>query len=174
MEFELNEAREILERTPVTLSALLRGLSEEWLRTNEGDGTFSPRDVLGHLITGEEDDWIPRAERILDHGVNVPFEPFDRFAFRKVYGHQPVSELLEIFSRLRAESLKRLDSLALGPRELDLQGLHPDLGKVTLRQLLATWVAHDLAHVRQIVRVMAKAYRSEVGPWRNYMPVMDE
>ena len=174
MEFDLNQAREILERTPRTLSALLSGLSDAWLDGNEGDDTFSARDVLGHLVSGEEDDWLVRTEIVLQHGVSKPFATFDRFSFRDKYAHVTASELLDLFQRLRSRNLERLGELELGRSELALQGTHPELGVVTLRQLLATWVSHDLAHLRQIARVLAKQYRDEVGPWREYMRVMEE
>lgn len=174
MSFELARTIEILERTPDVLASLLTGLSDEWLLGNEGDETFSPRDVLGHLITGEESDWLVRTEVILRHGTSRPFEPFDRFRFRKHYEAHSLEELLARFRELRADNLARLRELALTPEQLERKGRHPELGEVSLRQLLATWAVHDLGHLRQIARVLAKQYRDAVGPWKQYLPVLDE
>lgn len=174
MNFDMDDAFEILERSPDVLSSLLTGLSDAWLLGNEGGDSFSPRDVLGHLISGEEADWLVRAEIILRQGTARPFEPFDRFGFRKKYEGYSVGELLERFREVRAANLARLRELGLGEEQLGLEGRHPELGDVTLRQLLATWVVHDLGHLRQIARVMAKRYRDDVGPWREYLPVLDE
>jgi hypothetical protein len=174
MDFEIDRGFEILERTPAALSALLSGLSDVWLHSNEGADTFSPRDVVGHLIAGEETDWVARTEIILEHGADEPFTPFDRFSFEQDYEASSLEEMLETFRKLRAKNLDRIRGLGLEPEHLDLEGAHPDLGPVTLRQLLATWVVHDLAHIRQIARVMAKQYRDEVGPWREYLRVLDE
>jgi hypothetical protein len=172
--WELGRSIEILERTPGTLRSLLGGLSEDWLAADEGPDTFSPRDVLGHLIHGEEDDWIPRLQIILRDGESRPFTPFDRFAFRKKLEGKTTPELLEIFADLRRKNLRILCELKLQASQLDLKGTHPELGTVTLRQLIATWVVHDLGHLRQIARVMAKQYREAVGAWRAYLPVLDE
>ncbi len=174
MTFELDRTIEILERTPATVSALLSGLSEDWLLSNEGEDTFSPRDVLGHLLSGEETDWVPRAGIILEHGPERPFTPFDRFSFREKYKELSLAELLERFAERRADNLDRIRAFGIGPEQLELEGTHPELGRVHLRQLLATWAVHDLGHIRQIVRVMAKQYREEVGPWKEYLRVLDE
>ncbi len=172
MDFDLSQAVEILQRTPQTLRALLQGLPAGWTSNNEGPGTWSPYDVLGHLIHGEKTDWIGRARRILDHGESRTFEPFDRFAqFRDSEG-KSLEDLLEEFAERRAQSLGTLRALALTPEQLELKGRHPELGVVTLGQLLATWVAHDLGHVAQITRVMARQYGDQVGPWRAYLPVL--
>jgi DinB superfamily len=173
MPFRVESAIEVLESTPRTLEAWLSGLSPEWLASNEGPETFSPLDVLGHLIHGEETDWIPRARIILEHGESKPFEPFDRFAFRRTQAGVGLPTLLETFARLRASNLRALRSLDLGPAQLARRGTHPALGTVTLEQLLATWVVHDLGHIAQVARVMAKQYREDVGPWREYLPVLD-
>jgi DinB superfamily len=173
MPFRIERAIEVLESTPRTLEAWLAGLSVDWLASNEGPETFSPLDVLGHLIHGEETDWIPRARIILEHGESKPFEPFDRFAFRSAQAGVPCSTLLETFARLRASNLRELRSFELRPEHLALRGTHPALGTVTLEQLLSTWVVHDLGHLAQIARVMAKQYREDVGPWREYLPVLD-
>lgn len=173
MEFQLTRALEVLERTPATFRALLGGLSEAWTAPNEGPDTFSAFDNLGHLVHGERADWIPRARVILAQGTNRRFEPFDRFAHYRESEGKTMAELLDEFARLRAESLTTLRGWRLTERELALEGEHPELGPVTLRQLLATWVAHDLGHVAQTARVLAKQYREAVGPWRAYLPVLD-
>ena len=173
MEFYLAQALPVLERTPVVLRTLLADLPSEWTDSNEGPDTWSPFDVIGHLIQGERTDWIPRARIILEEGRSRAFEPFDRFAqFRDSEG-KSLGDLLDAFERLRAESLATLRSWRLTDAHLALEGEHPVFGAVTLRQLLATWTAHDVSHVAQISRVMAKQYRDAVGPWRAYLPIMD-
>jgi len=172
MTFDLVEARAIWERTPRAVDALLRDLPDGWVRCDEGAGTFSPYDVVGHFVHGERTDWIPRTRIILDSGGE--FTAFDRFAQREASEGKSMNDLLDEFAAVRAANLQALDGFALGPAELSRTGGHPELGQVTLAELLATWVAHDLAHVRQIVRVMAKRYRYDVGPWVSYMPVMGE
>src|SRR4051794_7006141 len=154
MEFDLALALPVLERTPATLRALLGGLPSQWTDANEGPGTWSAFDVVGHLIHGERADWIPRARIILEEGRSRPFEPFDRFAqFRDSEG-KSLAELLDEFERLRGESLSTLRSWGLTDAQLSLEGEHPMFGAVTLRQLLATWTAHDVSHLAQISRVM--------------------
>lgn len=172
MEFQLTHALEILRQTPATLHSLLNGLSPEWIRATEGPETWSPYDVIGHLICGEETDWIPRLQVILNHGDSEPFQPFDRVAMFERYGQQPLTELLDLFAQRRAASLETLQSLNLTAEHLELRGLHPALGSVTLGQLLATWVAHDLSHLAQISRVLAHQYRDAVGPWREYLSIL--
>lgn len=172
MEFQLEQAKEILGRTPAALNALLRGLPEPWVVSNEGPESWSPFDVLGHLIHGEEADWIPRARIILEEGEGRPFEPFDRFAMFEASRGKSLDELLDRFERLRGESLRGLEGLNLTPELLGRRGTHPELGVVTLGQLLSTWVVHDLGHVGQVVRVLAKQYGEAVGPWRAYLPVL--
>lgn len=168
----LEECLSVLERTPATLGTLLRDLPEVWTEATEGPGTWSPYVVIGHLIHGERADWMPRLEIILEHGSDRPFDPFDREAqFHESKG-KPLSTLLDEFSALRRGNLERLRALNLQPEQLALKGTHPALGLVTLRQLLATWTAHDLAHILQVSRVMAKRYKQEVGPWAEYMSVM--
>ena len=174
MELELSQAVSVLERTPGALQALLSGLPETWVTANEGEGTFSPRDVLGHLIHGEETDWIPRAEIILSDGEDRPFTPFDRFGFRGWLEATPTAELLERFARLRRDNLARLAGFGLQRPDLDRRGMHPALGPVTLGQLLASWVVHDLGHLTQVARVMAKQYAAAVGPWTAYMAVLHD
>ena len=173
MDFDLAQATAVLERTPATVRAMLAGLGPEWLDATEGSDTWSPRIITGHLIHAERTDWIPRAQLILARGSDRRFTPFDRFAqFRESEG-KSITDLLDEFARLRAENLATLAGWRLADAQLALNGEHPEFGAVTLRQLLATWVAHDLGHIAQISRVMAKQYREAVGPWRAYLPVMD-
>jgi hypothetical protein len=173
MTFDLDEGIAILERTPGTFRALLAGLPEAWTGTNEGENTFSAFDNVGHLIHGERTDWMARARIILEQGANRRFEKYDRFAQVRESAGKSLAELLDEFEKLRAENLVTLRGWNLTERELELAGEHPELGPVTLRQLLATWVAHDLGHIAQTARVLAKRYREDVGPWRAYLPVLD-
>lgn len=173
MEFTLERGIEVLERTPATFHALLGGLSDAWITPNEGPDTFSAFDNLGHLIHGERTDWIPRARIILTQGANLRFEPYDRFAQYTESVGKTLAQLLEEFEALRADNLTTLREWRLSEQQLALEGEHPSLGRVTLRQLLAAWVAHDLGHVAQTARVLAKQYRTAVGPWREYLPVLD-
>ena len=173
MDFDLTTGIAVLERTPHALRALLAGLPPAWTDATEGPETWSPYVVIGHLIHGERTDWIPRARIILAQGSQRRFTPYDRFAqFRESQG-KSLADLLDELARLRAENLATLAGWRLTEAQLGLDGEHPDFGPVTLRQLLATWVAHDLGHVAQTARVMAKQYRDAVGPWRAYLPVMD-
>lgn len=174
--FDPADAMAVLRRTPDTLRALLSGLPESWLHADEGGDTFSPWDVVAHLLHGERTDWMPRLRIILEHGEARPFEPFDRFAHRTASIGASIDELLEKFEEARQASLAELASLLDGGLDsgLDRAGRHPELGRVTARQLLATWAVHDLGHVRQIARVLAKQYGGEVGPWRAYLPVLSE
>ena len=174
MDFDLERSIDVLQRVPATLQALLGGLGEPWVRGTEGPETFSPFDVVGHLIDGEETDWIPRARIILARGPNLRFEPYDRFRHRARNVGRSLESLLAEFAQLRTANLERLRSWRLGSAELDLPGEHPSLGPVRLRELLAAWVVHDLGHVAQVVRVMAKQYCDEVGPWVPYLPVLTD
>ena len=174
MEFKLDEALEVLERTPTTLRALLDDVSRRWERGTEGPDTFSPFDNVGHLVDGEETDWMVRARIILAQGQNRRFEPYDRFRHKRRSANKTLELLLEEFATLRAENLKTLRSWNLTEEQLELRGEHPSLGPVTLRQLLAAWVVHDLGHIAQVARVMAKQYRAEVGPWVQYLPVLTD
>lgn len=162
----------VLERTPGVLRALLDGLPPAWTEAREGPGRWSPYDVVGHLIHGERTDWIPRAEIILRAGEAEPFPPFDRVAMFRDSAGKSLGELLDLFARLRSESVVRLRAMALTPADLERRGRHPELGPVTLGQHLATWVAHDLSHLGQIARVMGKAYTDAVGPWAEYLPML--
>src|SRR6185295_2247068 len=147
MDFELPNAIEILRRTPATLDSLLRDLPEPWVVRNEGPETWSPYDVMGHLIHGDETDWIPRAKIILEHGEARAFEAFDRVAMFEESKGKSIVELLDTFAGLRAENVRELQSMNLTSELLDKRGRHPKLGVVTLRQLLSTWVVHDLGHI---------------------------
>src|SRR5437588_1338089 len=174
MDFDLDLTIEVLRRSPATLRALLDGLSEPWIRGTAGPEPFSPFDVVGHLMDGEETDWIPRARIILAKGPGLRFEPYDRFRHRTRNPGRSAESLLAEFARLRAANLQRLESWKLTATELDLPGEHPSLGRVTLRQLLAAWVVHDLGHLAQVARVMAKQYKDEVGPWVPFLPVLTD
>ncbi len=173
MEFEIKKAKEILERTPTVLTNLLSGLSEEWTYQNEGPDTWSAYDVIGHLIHGENTDWIPRAQLILSENTNKDFIPFDRFAQFENSKGKSLSDLLSEFTNLRKRNIEILDSLEINKETLEKTGVHPEFGKITLRQLLSCWVAHDLGHIVQISRVMAKQYKEEVGPWTKYLKVLE-
>jgi hypothetical protein len=174
MNFELESAVAVLSRTPGTLHSLLSGLAEPWSRSNEGGETFSSFDVVGHLIDGEETDWVPRARIILARDTEARFEPFDRFRHRGRNVGRSLDSLLGEFATLRRDNIDTLRSWKLGPAELELRGTHPSLGPVTLRQLLSCWVVHDLGHLAQIARVMAKQYRDDVGPWVPYLPLLPD
>ncbi len=173
MSFDLTEGMAVLDRTPATFRALLSGLPPAWTSCDEGPDTFSPFDNLGHLIHGERTDWIARARLILDQGEHRTFAPYDRFAQQRESAGQSVAGLLDEFAALRAANLATLRGWQLSETQLALTGEHPAFGAVTLRQLLATWVAHDLGHIAQTTRVMAKRYREAVGPWRAYLPILD-
>lgn len=170
--FALDDAIALLSRTPAAIDALLRGLPDAWLTANEGPDTWSPFDVVGHLIHGEDTDWMPRARLILEHGNTRPFVKFDRFAQFEASAGKTLDALLDEFADRRRHNLDDLAALALTDADLDRPGLHPELGPVTMRQLLATWVAHDLDHVVQIARVLARQYSDDVGPWRAYLRVI--
>ena len=172
MEFQFDEALPLLRRTPGVLRALLLDLPGRWSDAVEGPGTWSPFDVVGHLIHGERTDWVPRVEHLLRHGDAVPFPPFDREAMFAASAGHSLAELLDTFARLRAESLERLAALKLSDADLARRGRHPEFGVVTLGQHLSAWVAHDLGHVGQVVRVMASQYADAVGPWRKYLSIL--
>ena len=172
MNFDLVDGMAILRRTPSVLRSLMEGLPEDWTRPNEGPETWSPFDVLGHLIVAEETDWMVRARVILAQGPDRRFPPFDRFRHLRENQGRTVAALLDRFAQIRAENLEALEALHLDPERLRLTGEHPEFGAVTLEQLLATWVVHDLGHIAQITRVMSKQYREAVGPWQAYLPVL--
>ena len=173
MNFGLDKSYEILERTPSVLRTLLSGLSDDWIMNNEGPDTFSPYDVVGHLIHGDKTDWRDRTVMILEHGTEKTFVPFDRFGQFEASKGKSLATLLDEFEKLRSDRLTWLKSLKLNEDDFDKRGNHPDLGEVTLRQLLSTWVVHDLTHIAQITRVMAKQYKSEIGPWIEYFRIMN-
>lgn len=173
MRFQIDHALAILDRTPGAFRAFLGGLSSAWTAPNEGADTFSAFDNVGHLIHGERTDWIPRARIILAQGGNRTFDPYDRFAQARASEGKTLMMLLDEFAALRAENVATLRGWHLTDEQLALGGEHPALGTVTLEQLLATWVAHDLGHLAQTARVLARQYRDAVGPWRAYLPVMD-
>jgi uncharacterized damage-inducible protein DinB len=172
-QFNLDDAVVILERTPASLSALLVGLPERWVRTTEGEGSWSPHDVIEHLIHGERTNWLPRARHILA-GETRPFEPFDRTAQISESQGKSVGELLATFAELRQENVAALVGMNLTSADLSRTGQHPELGEVRLGQLLATWVVHDLNHVGQIVQTMAKMYADAVGPWSVYLSILQD
>ena len=168
----MNEAVAVLERTPAVMSALLRGAPDVWLTSRDGEGTFSAMDVLGHFIHGEHTDWLPRTRIILESGEAKPFEPFDMSGHEAVIQGKSANELLDKFATLRKQNLEALRQLNLDDAKLDRTGTHPALGRVTLRNMLASWVVHDLGHTAQIVRIMARQYSEEVGPWRDLMTIL--
>ena len=173
MNFDLNDGIAVLSRTPATLRALLQDLPQGWIKSNEGPETWSPFDIVGHLIHGERTDWIPRAQIILEQSEDRRFTPFDRFAMFRESEGKSLREMLDEFQELRTASLAALASWDLQDEHMKLEGIHPEFGAVTLSQLLATWVVHDLSHIAQTARVMSKQYRDAVGPWRAYLPLLD-
>lgn len=174
MDFDLDLSVQALARTPGTLRALLETLPDPWIRATEGPDTFSPFDVVGHLIDGEETDWVPRARLILAQGPELHFPPYDRFRHRTRNVGRGLGSLLAEFARLRMANLDLVRAWRITPTQLELTGIHPTFGRVTLRELLAAWVVHDLGHLAQVARVMAKQYRSAVGPWAPFLPVLTD
>lgn len=172
--FELTEAIQVLETTPSVLSVLLSNLPDEWVDADEGPETWSPFDIVGHLIHGEKTDWVPRMRMILDDDASDPFPAFDRTAQFEESKGKSLSMLLEEFEQRRKENVAYLKRQTLTDADLAKTGIHPDLGEVTLQQLLSTWVVHDLSHLRQVARVLAKQYKGEIGPWEAYLPVVHE
>jgi hypothetical protein len=172
MPHNLQETISLLDRTPAALNALLRDLPETWTMHNEGENTWSAFDILGHLIVGERTDWMVRTKLILEFGESKPFEKFDRWAQERESQGKSLAQLLDEFARVRAENLSELRGLNLQPKDLEKRGTHSALGVVTLSQLLATWAAHDLTHLHQLSRVMAYQYSDAVGPWKQYLGVL--
>lgn len=172
MEFKLEDAVAVLAKTPTVLKTLLAGISTQWIHGNEGENTWSPYDVLGHLIHGEQADWIPRAKIILEFGESRAFDVFDRFAQFEHSSGKTMDDLLTEFESLRNANLEELRKMNLSKADLQKTGRHPEFGPVTMEQLLATWVAHDLSHITQISRTMAKQYTEAVGPWRAYLSIL--
>ncbi|MFN0108969.1 MAG: DinB family protein [Blastocatellia bacterium] len=172
MEFYLNDAVALLTKTPSVLRAMFEQLPSQWVNNNEGENTWSPFDVLGHLIQGEQTDWIPRAKIIVEFGESRVFDAFDRLAQFEHSRGKTVDDLLAEFESLRQSSLAELNAMNLTEADLQKTGTHPEFGRITLEQLLATWVTHDLSHMAQISRTMAKQYTEAVGPWRAYLSVL--
>lgn len=171
MNFDLKEAIEVLERTPHTLKSFLIGLSEQWLSCHEGDGSWNAIEIVDHLIEAEHTNWIPRLETILNFGEEKPFPPFDRFAHLKQTEKRSITQQLDEFYKLRLNNISKLQELVLTDH-FELKGIHPEFGSVRLRELLSTWVVHDLTHLTQIMRVMAERYREDVGPWNAYLRIL--
>ena len=172
MAHNLSDTIALLERTPAALNALLRDLSESWTNRNEGEGTFTVPDVIGHLIHADKEDWLPRAHRILQHGESKPFDSFNRWGHVEMCRGKSLSQLLDEFARIRAACLEELRQLNLQPIQLEERGAHPSLGPVRLSELLATWATHDLTHLHQISRILAGRYRDEVGPFAAFLGVL--
>jgi len=172
MNFTLEKSLEILERTPDVLITMLQDISADWTSVNEGDETWSVYDILGHLIHGEKTDWVPRADIILSENSDKKFKPFDRFAQFEDSKGKSLSQLLKEFKILRERNIEQLRSKKLTDKNLEDKGIHPAFGEVTLSQLLSTWVVHDLNHIAQISRVMAKQYKAAVGPWTAYLKIL--
>ncbi|MFF3925021.1 DinB family protein [Paenibacillus lactis] len=173
MNFELDEAIALLERTPEALAALLSGLPEGWLACNEGEGTWNAAEVIDHLIEGERTNWMPRLAFILEEGEGKPFPPFDRFAHLSEGEAASTDERLQTFKEARAQSIEKLKTLVQSEHQLELTGVHPAFGVVKVRELLSTWVVHDLTHLAQIARVLAERYRTDVGPWVEYLGILN-
>ncbi|MBV9962967.1 MAG: DinB family protein [Parafilimonas sp.] len=173
MEYNQTQAIQILERTPAVLKTLLSGLDNDWIMNNEGENTFSAYDVVGHLLHGEKVDWHGRIKRILEFGITQPFDSFDRFAMYEESKGKTLDVLLNEFEKHRKQNLDWLKSLNLNQTDYDKKGMHPKFGEVTLSNLLATWVAHDLSHTAQITRVMAKQYKTAIGPWVEFFRIMN-
>lgn len=170
---DLPQTFDILSRTPAVLDALLRGTSPSWHAIDEGPDTWSAITIVGHLVHGEETDWVERARIILEHGGEKPFESFDRHAQFERFGDWSLDRLLDRFAEARKDNLETVRGWGLTEDRLESPGRHPELGPVTLRQLLATWAVHDLGHIAQVSRVMAKRYADDVGPWRAYLSILD-
>lgn len=173
MEFDLQHSIAILERTPLVCQQLLAGLSGHWINANEGPDTFSPFDVVGHLIHGEKTDWVVRAQWVLEKGTTEPFEPYDRFAQARESEGKSMDQLLEEFRLIRKQNIAWLRSVKWEPDDFSKKGLHPVLGEVSMKNLLSTWVVHDLTHIAQISRVMAKQYKTEMGPWPAFFRILN-
>ncbi|MDC8005996.1 DinB family protein [Aureisphaera galaxeae] len=173
MKYNLNEAISVLERTPSVMRSLLSGLPDVWTQQNEGGDSWSPYDVIGHLVHGEKTDWMPRLEIVLSDGPKKTFDPYDRFAQFKMSEGKTLEDLLGEFESLRTSNLDTLRSKNLTEQDLSKQANHPELGPVELREMLAAWVVHDLGHIAQISRVMAKQYKNEVGPWPKYLTILN-
>lgn len=174
MKFNLEESMTLLKKTPKILHVFLNDLNAEWLMNNEGSETWSPYNVVGHLIYGEKTDWLIRAKIIMGNSRDKTFEPYNRFAQQNDDPNVPIEELLTQFETLRTQNLKELVALNITEKDLNRKGVHPELGDVTLENLLSAWVVHDLGHIAQISRVMAKQYKDAVGPWTAYLKIIND
>ncbi|MBU5213931.1 DinB family protein [Heyndrickxia oleronia] len=174
MNFKLMEAIEVLQRTPQTLNEFVSGLSKGWLVCNEGEGTWNVTEVIEHLIEADKHNWIPRLETMLHEGERRPFPPFDRFAHLNNMSERTIQQQLREFKKVRTENITKLKTIIQTELQLELTGVHPEFGIVKVRELLSTWVVHDLTHISQIVRVMAKRYDMDVGPWREYLGILED
>lgn len=172
MKYSFERSLEILDRTPAVMNALLSGIGDDWIMPNEGPDTFSPYDVIGHLVHGEKTDWTARTKRILEFGDTKTFEIYDRFAQYTESKGKSMQQLLDEFAALRKENMIWFRSLNLTEDDLNRKGMHPRLGPVILKNLLATWVVHDLTHIAQVTRVMAKQYKEEMGPWPEFFRIL--
>jgi hypothetical protein len=172
MNFNSQEAIEVLERTAQTLEFFVTGLSAGWLQCNEGEGTWNVSEVIEHLIEGEKTSWMPRLEHLIREGESKPFPPFDRYAHLQQKSESSIEQKLLEFKTIRASNLAKLRELIKPESRLELTGSHPAFGVVKVRELLSTWVVHDLTHMAQIVRVMAERYREDVGPWKAYLGIL--
>ena len=173
MQFQLQQAKEILRNTPLVVRSMLTGLSDDWISNNYGPETFNPFDVVGHLIHGDREDWISRTRVILEHGTSREFDPFDRYAMYEESRGKSIAVMLDEFEQIRQQKLQELDDLGITDEQLLLEGSHPALGEVTLEQLLSTWVTHDLNHIHQIAKCLAWQYKENIGPWREYITFVD-
>ena len=172
MEYDIQKSIQVLERTPKVIKEMLTGIDDVWINSNEGGESWSPFDIVGHLIHGEKTDWIARIKIVLEQGEKNTFDPFDRFAQFEESKGKTIDQLMDEFEQLRIQNLAAFKAFNIRPDQYDLKAMHPSLGEVTLNNLLATWVAHDLGHIAQIARVMAKQYKDEVGPWYEYIPIL--
>ena len=172
IKFNLEEAISILAKTPEVLSSQLTGFSEGWLENNEGGSSWNPKQVLGHLVFGEETDWLPRTKLILEYGTKKEFTPFDRFAQDRLFVNKSIKDLLSLFSEKRKQNLEELKRLNITNTDLQKKGRHPEFGDITLQQMLSAWVVHDLGHIAQINRVLAKNFKEEIGPWKKYLTIV--
>lgn len=173
MKYNLNEAISILSKTPLVLKELLENLSKDWTHQNEGGDSWSPYDVIGHLVHGEKTDWMPRLEIVVSNASNKTFEPYDRFAQFEMSKGKSLSHLLKDFEMLRKQNLNTLRAKNLTEIDFEKEAIHPELGTVSLRNMLSAWVVHDLGHIAQVSRVLAKQYHEEIGPWARYLTIVN-
>lgn len=174
MNFQLDNCIALMKQTPVTLEQMLVGLPGDWIHVREAPDKWNPIEIIGHLIEGEKHDWMVRIKIIISHSVEKRFKPFDRFSMIGLYDDMPIQELLDLFTFLRHQNLDDLRSLKLSAQQLALTGIHPEFGDVTLQQLISTWVVHDFSHISQIARILAKQFKTDVGPWEKYLPLLHD